>query len=523
MKSFIQKHEQNVMGYISGFDRLVFRGTLRRLSFAEGMSMYLSHAGVLLKDFAKHVANVTARIRAASTAFAERTLRPVKYLRSSHIRKEDLAREIAAKDGVREGLICVFTCVEPCQSFEIHRNRELKILELAPRFRKCLHIYHYSVHPQFGFMNARIQTWFPFGIQVCLNGREWLSHQMDKQGIRYQKRDNCFTWLEDMPAARELMDGLLDSPWSVLLDEFVHQLNPIHRELLGGFNAQYYWSVHQSEWATDILFKDPKEPARIYPQLLRHAMTAFASPDVMRFLGRSISPEGKIPPAFAKEVVTDFKKRSEGIRVKHWVGKNHIKLYDKQGTNLRVETTINNARDFKIFRPAEGEPEGKPGLRPLRKGVCDIRHRAKISEAANKRYLDALSSAHDTTCLGAFAKKLCRPTVWKGKRVRALNPYSPEDLALLETAARGEFILNGFRNRDLRDLLYSKDRVLTAEEKRRRSGAVTRKIRLLRAHGLLKKAPKSNRYRLTALGYKAITAIISALNASADSLIRSAA
>jgi hypothetical protein len=154
MKSFIQKHEKDVMGTLSGFDRLVFRGTLRGLSFAEGMSMYLSFAGVLLKDFAKHVLDVTIRIKAASLALAERSLRPIKYLHSSQVHKEDIAREIAATDNVSQGLICVLTCVEPCQSFEIYRNREAKMLELQRRFRKCLHIYHYFFHPQFGFMSA---------------------------------------------------------------------------------------------------------------------------------------------------------------------------------------------------------------------------------------------------------------------------------------------------------------------------------------------------------------------------------
>jgi len=126
VKTFIQKHEKDVMGSLSGFDRLVFRGTLRRLSFGEGMASYLSFAGVLLKDFANFVLQVTTRLKEASLDLARRTLRPLKYLPSSQVSKEDLAREIAAKENLSDGLICVLTCVEPCQSFEIYRNRELK-------------------------------------------------------------------------------------------------------------------------------------------------------------------------------------------------------------------------------------------------------------------------------------------------------------------------------------------------------------------------------------------------------------
>jgi hypothetical protein len=300
------------------------------------------------------------------------------------------------------------------------------------------------------------------------------------------------------------------------------QLNPIHQELFGD-KLQYYWSVHQSEWATDIVFKDPQRLAEIYPHLLRHGMITFASPDVMRFLGRKIPPKGDIPPAFKGEVVTHLNKRPEGIRIKHWMGVNHIKLYDKQGSNLRVETTVNDPRDFKVFRPSEGDPQQNHEWRPLRKGVADLHRRAQVSDAANKRYLEALSCANESACLGSLTEKLCRPATWREKRVRAINPYAPEDLALLRAIARGEFCINGFRNRDLRNILYCFDQELSQKQKRRQSGAVTRKIRLLRAHGLIKKVQKTNRYVLTANGYKTITAIIAALHASSESLMRLAA
>ena len=523
MKSFIQKHEKDVMGALSGFDRLVFRGHIRRLSFTEGMTSYLSSVGVLLKDFGQHVLRVTSRIKEASLALAQHSLRPVKYLASSQIHKDDVAREIAKKDNISEGLICVLTCVEPCQSFEIYRNRESKKLELQHRFRKCLHIYHYFIDPQFGFMSARIQTWLPLSIQVCTNGREWLAQQLDQQGIGYQKRDNCFTWLEDLPRAQQLMDRLLRSSWSAILNKISAQLNPIHNELFDRFPAMYYWSVYQSEWATDIMFKSPDRLAKIYPQLLRHAITTFQSPDVMRFLGRKIPPEGNIPHAFAGEVLSHLKERPEGIRIKHWVGINHIKLYDKQGSDLRVETTINDPHDFKVFRLKEGDPNADLDWLPLRKGIADLYRRSEVSQAANNRYLNALACANDTQPLGALTEKLCRPTTWKGKRVRPINPYAPDDLALLKAISRGEFNINGFRNRDLRNILHPQDKQLAPQQKRSQSAAVTRKMRLLRAHGLIKKVQGTNRYLLTTNGLKAITVLITALNTSSDLLIKSAA
>jgi hypothetical protein len=271
------------------------------------------------------------------------------------------------------------------------------------------------------------------------------------------------------------------------------------------------------------MFKDPGKLAALYPQFLRQGLTTFASPDVMRFLGRKIPPTGHLPPTFAGEVVSRLRRRPEGIRIKHRVGSNHIKLYDKEGSNLRVETTINQTTDFKVLRRRAGDPQGEMAWRPLRKGVADLHRRAQVSEAANRRYLEALAQVQDTTSLASLTEKLCRPTTWKGRRVRALNPSGPEDLALLRAVARGEFTMNGFRNRDLARLLYPTDHQLTATKKRRQSSAITRKLRLLRAHGLIKKVPKTHRYHLTARGSKAITALMAALNASSDSLIKLAA
>jgi hypothetical protein len=121
--------------------------------------------------------------QACSLAQARKLGRQVVYLASNQVNKETLARQICAREQISQGPVCVITCVEPCSSFEVYRNRLAKKLELVPRLRKCLFLYHYGIHPRFGFMNARIQTWFPFPTQICLNGREWLARQMDARGL----------------------------------------------------------------------------------------------------------------------------------------------------------------------------------------------------------------------------------------------------------------------------------------------------------------------------------------------------
>ncbi len=295
---------------------------------------YLSANSVLLKDFGRHVHEVSERLKQASLAEAQRQGRPVKYLGSPQVSKETIARKTATDDGVSQGLIGVLTSVEPCQTFEVYRNRDAKRLELVPRRRKCLFLYHYWIHPRWGFMHARIQTWFPFAIQLCLNGREWLARQMKAAGLKFVRADNCFPWVEDWARAQRLLDRQLRVNWANLLDEVARPLNPAHAVLFRRYPNAYYWTTYQSEWATDVVFHRAESLRHLYPRLLHHALTRLGSRDVMRYLGRRLTMEGTIPKRFHGEVVSDLREREEGIRIKHAVNGNSVKLYDKAFTSV---------------------------------------------------------------------------------------------------------------------------------------------------------------------------------------------
>jgi hypothetical protein len=190
MNRFVEKNSAKLLGVISGFDRLVLKGTLRSLCYPAGMMGFLLEKEVLLKDFGPYVQEVSEQLKEASQQEAGRLGRTNRYLGCSQTRKEPIARAIAQKEGIEEGLICLLRTVEPCISYDIYRNREQQRLELVKRQRKCLWIYHYWIDPRWGFMSARIQTWFPFDIYVCLNGREWLARQMDRVGMSYRRGEN---------------------------------------------------------------------------------------------------------------------------------------------------------------------------------------------------------------------------------------------------------------------------------------------------------------------------------------------
>jgi len=460
----------------------------------------------------------TEAVKKASLAVADRGERPVVYVNDPSIRKEDLARSIAKRDGIEKGLVCVLTAVEPCCSFDIQRNRQEKKLELVSRWRKCLHLYHYFVHPEFGLMHMRLQTWFPFNLWCCINGREWLARQLDAKKIGYLKRENCLVAVEDFERAQELADRQVRMDWLKVLSPIVAAVHPIHLEMFTDYPVDYYWSCQDSEWASDILFKNPEVLAKLYPQLIRHGMQNLSCQQVMRFLGRKVPTVSGPYGTFAGEVVSRIKHRPEGMCLKHYVNGNSVKMYDKQGSVLRIETTIVQPRDFKVFRGTEEDPKAKQ-WRMMRKGVADLQRRAKVSQASNERYANALTAASCSKPLKALAEKVCRRTRSQGRPVRALNPMGAEDGLLLESVNRGEFGINGFRNRDLRACLYSQP-TTDPQEQRRRSGVVTRKLRLLRAHQLIKKVPKTSRYVLTEQGREIITTLLAARSADIQTLMK---
>jgi hypothetical protein len=519
MNLFLQRHDSSVTGMLSGFDRLRFRGTLRMLAHTGGFASFLRIIGVKLHEFGRWVEQTTAAIRRATEELAREAGRPVKYLSGPCLSKEDLARQIAHQDGIKRGLICVLSCVEPCFSYSVQGRGAP---HLKGGTRRCLHYYHYLIDPCFGFMHVRVQSWMPMTMHICVNGREWLSRRLEQAKMSYRRAENCFTELGDPRTAQRLFDGMLRTNWRKELNRLAGVAHPALASVLGDCRQEYYWSSEESEWASDVMFKTPALLARIYPGLVRQGMLGLGSREVLRFLGRQVTPSGRPSVKLTAEVSTELRERIEGVRVKHRVGTNSIKMYDKQGSVLRVETTINKPRDMKVYRPREGDEAGPKAWRYLRKGVADLWRRGELCQSANERYLQAMASVQQTTALGELSASLCRRARWsaggaKTVTVRALNPLSEPDGALLQAINRGEFTITGLRNRDLCHLLYpvaAKDE----KESRRRSAAVTRKLRMLRAHGLLRKIPKTHRYMVSDQGRTKIMVLLAARAADINKL-----
>jgi hypothetical protein len=511
MERFLQRHTDRITGVLSGFDRILFRGTLRSLSYVTGLEAFLGSQRISYKDFGKFAERLSVAIKDQAEVIAQRHQRPLRYLESAQESKEDIARAIMEKDDIREGLVCVLTCVEPCHSFFLRKDRERKLLQLVGGQRKCLHVYYYFVDRDFGLMHVRLQTWLPFPIQICLNGREYLARQLDKAKIGYEKQDNCFVRIDDLARTQKILDRLTTRKWQRYLNALGRRLNPLLQPASGLSLRDYYWTWRQGEYATDLMFKDAASLKEIYRGLVRHTLQLFDCRDLLRFLGRRVNRR------FPGEVKTTYHERMEGVCVKHWVEENSIKMYNKQGSVLRIETTINNPRRFKVYRWCERHGKRRQAWLPMRKAVTDLPRLVEICQAANQRYLQALADVEVIQPVHRVFDPVSERIIRDGRPYRGLRPITATEAALFASLLNGKHRLQGFRNADIRPLL-SPNSLDKPPQRRAACARASRYLRLLRAHGLIRKVPGTQCYRVTQRGTHVMTAAIKLRETSVASL-----
>ncbi|MDA8331384.1 MAG: hypothetical protein M0027_09310 [Candidatus Dormibacteraeota bacterium] len=509
MASFQTVYQDRVAGELTCLDRVILKGHLNGLYPQGSFKAFLNSQGVRLVDFASYVNRVSTDLKAHAQQLAADAGRPYEYLQGTMTKatghsKEDHVRQLAAQDGVTQGLVAVLATVEPCRSFGVRGNRQTHRLEVVRCPRKCLFFYFYFLDPRLGLIHVRLQSWFPFEIQIWFNGHYALAQALDRHGIGYRMYANSFTQVDDL----ELAQQLADRRWLTSLSALAERVNPMLPVLEQAGFGPYYWSLDQSEVSTDVLFTSRPALEQVTPELFQHATTTFSSEDILRFLGR------KPHPALQAEVGTSTRHRQEGWRVKHRLGRNSIKVYDK-GPCLRVETTINDPTALRAWRTTEHVTGSgrrrhlvrRRQLAPVRKGIANLRTIYQAGRAANQRYLDALATAATHGTAVRQLDRLCRPCGHGHRRHASFSPLAPHDLAIFRAVLAGENTLIGFANRDLARRLYPKPARDPAEA-RRRCAATSRLIAKLRGHGLVRKLPRRRRYRSTAFGRNLLTAVL---------------
>jgi hypothetical protein len=487
---FLVKFASSIIAVLGCQDRLIFKGYLPFSNEAH-LNRFIDHTlRIKRKDFLAFAKEKAELLVTHAKDFAAWHAAPYVYLQGRH-RKEDLVQQYIRQRRLSDGLVCVLCCQETCRTVKLRYGDGRPRLVFTFRPQRVL--YFYFLDPQFGLRHARIQTWFPFTTQVYVNGHDWLARQLHDAGIGFVQHDNAFTQVEEPAQAQSLADRFPRLDWVKILDGWVRPINPLLGE--SWLRGQgYYWVIDQAEYSTDVLFKDRPALAALYPRLLDHACLHFSAQDILSFLGR------RLHPRFDGEVLTDCKKdRWPGARVKHRVKNNWLKMYDKFGQVLRIETVINNPREFKVRRRVQRKGRSRMDWCPMNKGVANFYHYHEVARAANDRYLQALAVVDRPQTSVKILDRVNKPARLGQRRRRGLNLLRMEEQRLFRAVLRGEHHINGFRNRDVQAALFGQ-RLRDVAEQRRRTAHVSRLLHLLRAHGLIAKVPRSHRYRVTAKG-----------------------
>lgn len=495
MKTFLEAHESKIKGVLSCFDRMIFRGYLPIQDGAE-MARFLGRGDVRFCDLKTFLLEHSEKVKAHGQELARKANRPYKYLKNGAAKMESQAREMAARDGIDEGLVCVFSKVEPCRTFSFRFQKGKPFVK--PARRKCLWLYLYFIDRTLGLIHVKLQTWFPMVMQVYVNGHEWLARKLKDSGIGFTKVDNVFVDVANLQRAQAFADRFSSVDWPALLDPYARQVNPLMGNIL--HEQSYYWVTSQSEYATDVLFKSRNALSELYPRFVSHSMQCFGAKDVMSFLGRKL--HGK----FEGEIITDLldlaRYRIAGVRVKHRVKENWLKMYDKAGLVLRIETVINNPEEFRVRKVVTRSGNKTTEWVQMRKGVQYLFRYRDVSMSANSRYLDALAVVSDPTAKVRELDQITRRRQTRsGRSAKAINPLAREDLQLFEAVMDGAHCIRGFTNRDLRDKLAATTHLRPfRDDVRRQSSKVTRILRRLHLHKIVAKIPRSRKWRVTALG-----------------------
>lgn len=518
---FIDRFGDLLNGTITGFDRIVFKGTILSLAHLGGALSYLSWHRILNKEYKGWMLKQTkALVESVEEYSRSQTGEGIIHLGTWKERKEKIAHEHQLKKGINSGLIGAWSCQESGRSYRAYYDPDAGKPAMRPYRPQCKHIYLYFDHRDFGFMNMRIQTWFPFHLQICMNGREWLRRSLEKEGIEFVCKGNKFLHLGNYERAQQLLDKQKETLWDSVLNGFLPTVFPTFRQTFDE-SISYYWTLWQSEWATDFIFKSPDMLNSIMNRLAQHAFMSGTAGRVMRYLDRPLTKEGQPYANFSGQLTSRFSEFHEGVRVRHWINSNSIKGYNELN-NFRVECTVNDPSEFKAFRHAFGESASAEKVRrPLRKGVVDTALRATVSQEVNDRFSANLAEINGETPLKDLLNDVTEVKRKNGKKVRALAPLG-KDRELLMAIADPAFALTGMTNAGLRKKLVSTSWAKGYHDKQL-AARITRNLSMLRGHSLIRKIPNRHAYHLTEKGRKLTQALPAVMNASTQQLMDIAA
>jgi hypothetical protein len=485
MMELVERYRDEIAGVLSCVDRLVLQGRIGVFSYADGMTRYRTARGIKIFDFIKWAGPATEALKKHVEALAAQAGLEVDFVRKKNFRKEQRIEEVLKKRGRHPGLVWIFSALEPCTTYAPKYSPKRKAY-LVAKDKKCLHYYFYFIDEEFGLCYLRVPTWAPFRLQFYCNLHNWLARQCNQAGIEHHLLDNAFVQMGDWEKAQNIADGFEVAKLHAKLEPWVKQFCPVLQQLEESHN----WTLDTVEYATDVVFHRQRDLQGMYGQWVRTATHTVKPSDIATFLGKKLNGN------YQGEMGNRYNTRIEGTRIRHSMGMVSIKMYDKFGQILRIETTVKDVTFFRHYR----EVEQRDGNRvtkyaAMKKTIYSLGALRELTAASNRRYLAFVMQLEDPR---ASLEKLDRVTrkVSENKRTyRGFNFFDDQDREVLESIGQGEFCISGMQNKTLRKLLPG-----------RSTQQVSRTIKRLRTHGLVKKTARSYKYYLTPLGREVVAA-----------------
>jgi hypothetical protein len=476
-----KQYANDLDGVLSCYDRIVITGSLQPFCYAQGMTQYLYQHGIRIFDYPKFAEPLRDRLRENAEALAQANGVTIEFIRQKDFRKENRVQQILKKRGDQPGLVHIFGAMEACSSYRPWHDKVTGKTYLKPARSKCLTYYFYFMDEHLGLCYMRVPTWCPFRLQFYFNGHHWLANQLKQRGLAYKMLDNAFVHIADYTVANQLANEFEVDLLHRRLDEFAQQYCPVVTDL----KLSYHWSIMQAEYATDLVFKRRDTLQAFYPHLLETLTHAVKPADIATFLGRKLNGN------YQGEMGNRFNKRWLGTRIKHQMGPLSIKLYDKFRFILRIETTVNDVSFFQHHRQVHHR-DGSTTTRwaPMKKTIHSLPALRELLSAANHRYLKFISSIATPHVGMKKLHKLAETKTENQHRHKGFNLFSEEDTGLFRTLLQGEFFVSGFTNKQLRSQYLSN----------KSASQVTRLLKRLRVHGVIKKVGKCYKYYLTDFG-----------------------
>lgn len=483
MELLTQTYKEKISNILSCYDRIIITGILPEISYAQGMTSYLYKNEVMIFKYAEFAEPFREVIRENAERIATENNIAIEFIRNHNVRKEEIVTKKLNERGTKSGIVHILSAMEACPSYIPWHNKGTGKTYVKPNQSKCLHYYFYFMDELLGLGYVRVPTWCPFRLQIYFNGHQLLANQLNEAGIDYTLVDNAFDSISNLDKAQQLADDFPVKKIHRKLEEFAWKFCPVYKKL----KLRYQWNIMQAEYATDIVFKKQQDLQRIYSELIATAIHTVKPENIATFLGR------KLDERYEGEMGNNYHVRLEGTRIKHHMGEASIKMYDKFSKILRIETTINNVSFFKHYREVvHRDGTMSMEMAPFKKTIYSLPFLKDNMKAANNRYLEFIS-AFDNKEVGHKRLQKITEAVEVNKRTyRGFNFFSKNDLVILQVIIRGEFNISGFRNKHLRKFLDFN------------SNKISRILKRLWSHGLIKKVRDCHKYYLTKLGKETI-------------------